>query len=98
MLGIRVAASALVMSAVAWMPGMAIAISGEKVTLGKAWVLTVTGDRAYGSFPATLAYKQKGNAENTSDVLTIALQKTSGRWLMTGWSWSARSQYSSPNS
>ena len=66
-------------------------ISGEKVTLGKAWDLTVTGDSAYGSFPATLVYKQKGHAVSTSGVLTIALQKTSAGWLMTGWSWSAHS-------
>lgn len=64
-------------------------ISGEKVTLGKPWDLTVTGDRAYGSFPAGLVYKQKNKAVSTSGVLTIALQKTSGGWLMTGWSWSA---------
>jgi hypothetical protein len=66
-------------------------ISGEKVTLGKAWDLTITGDRAYGSFPANFVYKQKGKAMSTSGVLTIALQKTSGGWLMTGWSWSAHS-------
>lgn len=66
-------------------------ISGEKVTLGKAWNLTVTGDRAYGAFPAGLAYKQKGKAVSTSGVLTIALKKTSGGWLMSGWSWSAHS-------
>ncbi len=66
-------------------------ISGEKVTLGKAWDLTVNGDRAYGSFPANFVYTQKGKAISTTGVLTIALQKTSGGWLMTGWSWSAHS-------
>jgi len=66
-------------------------VSGEKVTLGKAWDLEVTGDRAYGAFPATFAYEQKGKAINTSGVLTIALQKTSTGWLMTGWTWSAHS-------
>ncbi len=66
-------------------------ISGERVTLAKAWDLTITGDRAYGSFPANLVYEQKGKAMSTSGVLTIALQKTSGGWLMTGWSWSAHS-------
>jgi hypothetical protein len=66
-------------------------VSGDSVTLGKAWDLEIAGDRAYGAFPATFAYKQKGRALNTTGVLTIALQKTSTGWLMTGWTWSAHS-------
>jgi hypothetical protein len=66
-------------------------VSGEKVTLSKAWTLTVTGDRAYGSFPGNLVYKQKGKPVSTNGILTIAFEKTSGKWLMTGWSWAAHS-------
>jgi hypothetical protein len=66
-------------------------VSGENVTLGKAWDLMVSGDRAYGAFPANFVYKQKGKTIHTSGILTIALQKTSGGWLMTGWSWAGHS-------
>lgn len=66
-------------------------ISGVKVTLEKAWDVAVTGDRAYASLPAALAFKQKGKAMSSSGVLTIALQKASSGWLMTGWSWSTHS-------
>lgn len=65
-------------------------ISGENVTLGKAWCFLVNGDRAYAAFPGDLAYERKGKAMKMSGVLTIALQKGSNGWLMTGWSWSAK--------
>jgi len=64
--------------------------SDETVTLGTAWHVVVSGDRAYAALPANYAYRQKGKAMKTSGILTIALRKTSGGWLMTGWSWAAR--------
>ena len=64
-------------------------VTDEVATLGTPWHLEVTGDRAYASIPSSFSYKQKGKAIKTSgNVLTIALQKTSTGWLMTGWSWS----------
>lgn len=62
-------------------------ISDAVVTLHTAWQVSVTGGRAYAVYPAGLAFKMKGKAMKTSGVLTIALQKTGSRWLMTGWSW-----------
>jgi hypothetical protein len=65
-------------------------ISGENATLHTAWTFTVSGDRAYAAIPTSYSYKQKGKTIPTSGILTIALQKTSAGWLMTGWSWAAR--------
>jgi ketosteroid isomerase-like protein len=64
-------------------------VSGERATLETAWHIIVTGDRAYAAIPTDLTYKQKGKTVKSSGILTIALQKTGGGWLMTGWSWAA---------
>ncbi len=64
-------------------------ISDEVVTLGTAWHVNVTGDRAYAALPASFVYKQKGKTiKSSGNVLTVALQKTAAGWRMTGWSWS----------
>lgn len=64
-------------------------VSGERATPETAWHVIVTGDRAYAAIPTDLTYKQKGKTIKSSGILTIALQKTGGGWLMTGWSWAA---------
>ncbi len=58
------------------------------VTLGKPWHADVTGNRAYVVVPATFAYEQNGKpvAMNGS-VMTLALRKTAGGWLIAGWAW-----------
>jgi hypothetical protein len=67
-------------------------ISGEKVTLGAPWMLSVSGGRAYAALPGSFSYKQKGKTiKSSGNVLTIALQKTGAGWLMTGWSWAQNS-------
>jgi hypothetical protein len=63
-------------------------IANEKVTLGKPWHLTVTGDRAYIVLPTTYTYTQKGKPVTESGAAwTMAMQKSSAGWLITGWSW-----------
>ncbi|MGC1379499.1 MAG: hypothetical protein WA814_00590 [Candidatus Baltobacteraceae bacterium] len=66
-------------------------VTDEMVTLGTAWHVIVSGDRAYAAVPAAFSYKQKGNpVKSSGNVLTVALQKTASGWLMTGWSWAQR--------
>jgi hypothetical protein len=51
--------------------------------------LDVTADRAYVVVPADYTYKQKGKAmKQTGSILTVALQKGSAGWRITGWAWS----------
>lgn len=64
-----------------------LGISDGVVTLHSAWQLSVTGNRAYAVYPAGFDYKMKGKSMKSDGILTIALQKTGSRWLMTGWSW-----------
>jgi hypothetical protein len=65
-------------------------ITNTMVTLGAAWVLSVTGSHAYAAFPATLTFKQKGKTVTVpGNVLTVALQKTGAGWRITSWSFSA---------
>lgn len=62
-------------------------ITGGMVTLGTPWHLTVTGDRGYAVYPATYTYKQHGKPMKEAGVFTMALQKSSARWLITAWAW-----------
>lgn len=66
-------------------------VTGMAVSLGTAWVLTVTGSRAYAAFPATLTFKEKGKMMKVpGNVLTIVLQKTAAGWRIASWSFSER--------
>ncbi len=64
-------------------------ITDGNVTLGAPWRVDVAGDRAYVVAPATYSYKQHGKAETESNaVFTVALQKVTADWRITGWTWS----------
>jgi ketosteroid isomerase-like protein len=57
-------------------------------TLGKARHIDISGDRAYVVVPVNLAYKQHGKPhKEIGSTLTIALQKETAGWRMTGWAW-----------
>ena len=65
----------------------AAGITNEKVTLGTAWHVSVTGDRGYAVFPTTYTYKLKGKPTTEHGVWTFALQKQSAGWRIAGWAW-----------
>lgn len=61
------------------------------VTLGNPRHVDVSGDRAYVVVPANYAFKKKGKrVKETGSTLTIALQKGTAGWRMTGWAWTKR--------
>jgi ketosteroid isomerase-like protein len=62
-------------------------ITEPKVTLGKAWHVTVTGDRAYAVYPTHYDYKLNGKATTEQGVWTFALQKMADGWHIAGWAW-----------
>lgn len=63
-------------------------ITGGIVTLRQPWHVDVTADRAYVVVPATYVYEQHGKRVTESGSLfTLALQKTSRGWRITGWAW-----------
>lgn len=62
-------------------------ITDSKVTLGKAWHVSVTGDRAYAVYPTHYSYKLKGKPVTEQGVWTFAMQKTSDGWHIAGWAW-----------
>ena len=62
-------------------------ITEPKVTLGTAWHVSVTGDRAYAVYPTQYSYKLKGKPTTEKGVWTFAMQKTSDGWHIAGWAW-----------
>jgi len=63
-------------------------ITDGNVTLAKPRHVDVNGDRAYVVVPASYTYKQKGKpVKESASMLTVALQKSSADWKITGWSW-----------
>lgn len=65
-----------------------VGITDGNATLGEAWSVDVTGDRAYYVAPTTYTYKQNGKPMNEDHaVFTVALRKAAGGWKITGWSW-----------
>jgi ketosteroid isomerase-like protein len=63
-------------------------LSSMTVAFGTPTTNTVTGNVAYVVLPATLHYNANNKpVKMTGAVMTIALKKTSGGWLMTGWAW-----------
>ena len=63
-------------------------ITDTVVTLGKPKHVDVAGDRAYVVVPASFAYRMKGKAaKETGSLLTLALQKGTAGWRITGWTW-----------
>jgi ketosteroid isomerase-like protein len=66
-------------------------ITDPRVTLSKPWHVDITGDRAYVVVPATYTYKQNGKrVKESGSILTVALQKGSAGWRMSGWAWAKR--------
>jgi len=63
-------------------------ITDGSVTLGSPRHVDVTADHAYVVVPADYAYKEKGKpVKETGSTLTVALQKSTAGWRITGWSW-----------
>jgi SnoaL-like domain len=63
-------------------------ITDPIATLGKPKHVDITGDRAYVVVPATYTYKQNGKrATESGSILTVALQKVTAGWRITGWAW-----------
>jgi len=62
-------------------------ITNEKVTLGKPWHVSVTGDRGYAVYPTHYSYKRKGKPVTEQGVWTFALQKSADGWRIVGWAW-----------
>ena len=62
-------------------------ITEPKVTLGKAWHITVTGDRAYAVYSTPYHYKLNGKPTTEPGVWTFALQKMADGWRIAGWAW-----------
>ncbi|HEX9158748.1 MAG TPA: nuclear transport factor 2 family protein [Rhizomicrobium sp.] len=63
------------------------AIANGMVTLGEAWHVTITGDRAYAVYPTRFTYRLKGKPVSERGVWTLALQKVAAGWRITGWAW-----------
>jgi ketosteroid isomerase-like protein len=62
-------------------------ITAPIVTLGKAWHVDVSGDRAYIVAPTTFSYQQKGKPVREKGIVTVAMQKSASGWHITGWAW-----------
>ena len=60
-------------------------ISAERLAIGKPKRVAVTGDRASVVTPAIFCYKLKGKATSENGIWTLALQKLTGGWRITGW-------------
>jgi ketosteroid isomerase-like protein len=64
-------------------------ITPESISLGDAWSVDVSGDRAYFVAPTTYGYSQHGtHVEEAHAVFTVALRKTGAGWRITSWAWS----------
>lgn len=64
------------------------AITDGVVTLGTPTHVDVAGDRAYVVVPANYKFKKAGRPmQEIGSILTVALQKGSSGWRITGWSW-----------
>lgn len=55
-------------------------------TIGKPRI-TITGDRAYATAPATFSFTKDGKQVKDIATATFALQKTAAGWRITGWAW-----------
>ena len=66
-------------------------ITDGVVTLGSPRHVDIMGDRAYVVVPASYAFKQKGKpTKEAGSTLTVALQKGTAGWRMTGWAWTKK--------
>ena len=67
-------------------------INAERLAIGKLKRVAVTGDRAYVVTPAIFSYNLKGKATSENGIWTLALQKLTNGWRITGWTWSQMSE------
>lgn len=66
-------------------------ITDSFVTLGKPRHVDITADRAYVVAPVTYAYKRRGKpVQETGATITLALQKVTAGWRITGWAWAKK--------
>jgi ketosteroid isomerase-like protein len=63
-------------------------ITDVTVTLAPSQTIEVSGDRAYFAARATYVGTQKGKPIKVAARVTMALQKGSGGWQISAWSWS----------
>jgi hypothetical protein len=63
-------------------------ITDGDATLGKAWTVDVTGDRAYFVTPMTYTYKQNGKSVKETATFSVALKRTEAGWRITSWAYS----------
>jgi len=63
-------------------------VSDSWVTLGPPTREEINGDRGYVVMPALYTFKERGVAMREAAQITVALQKTSTGWLISGWAWS----------
>ena len=64
------------------------AITDPVITLHKATHIDVTGTHAYVVWPTTYSYKQAGKPTQHDGIITFALEKSGGNWLIADWIWS----------
>ena len=63
-------------------------ITDGDATLGKAWTVDVTGDRAYFVAPMTYTYKQNGKSVKETATFSMALKRSHAEWRITSWAYS----------
>ena len=65
-------------------------MTDARVTIGPASHLKVTGDVAYGVYPAVFSFKQKGKPQTEPGTWAFAMKRAGGAWRISGWSWASR--------
>lgn len=64
-------------------------LTEDVYTLGKPTHVSVEGDRGYVVVPMGHTFKQKGVAMKEAAHMVFTLQKGTGGWLITGFTWAA---------
>lgn len=63
-------------------------VTGAHLVLGAPNLLEVTGDDAYASFPAAMAFQADGKTVSMpGSTLTLTVHKVGSTWKITGWSY-----------
>ena len=63
--------------------------SEDRITLGDAWNVEVSGDTAYAVYPTQIGYKHKGKPAVEHGVWTFVLHKQPEGWRISAWAWAA---------
>jgi len=63
-------------------------IADGDATLGKPWIVDVTGDRAYFVAPMSYTYRQGGKLVKETASFAVALKRTQAGWRITSWAYS----------